>query len=132
MLGSNIAIHNQGYGTSEGLRGRSPNFDESGYFCIPVDFVEFLDVADEQTTDKLVQTVRTPLCPPKLVFPIRQFALQWDLQPAKLYQPVFTSRDGLWRYLIDDIFQAVGFHPRNGSPMFKFHARKKYAKFIVR
>ena len=58
MLGPNIAIHEQGYATSEGLRGRSLNFDDSGYFCILVDFVEFLDVTDEQTIDKVTQTVR--------------------------------------------------------------------------
>ena len=57
-------------------------------------------------------------------------SLQWDLQPGKLYQPVYTCKDGLWRYVIDDIFQAVGFHPGNGLPVFKFFSRKKYAKGV--
>lgn len=46
--------------------------------------------------------------------------LQWDLQQGKLYQPVYTCKDGLWRYIIDDTLQAVGFHPCNGSLVFKF------------
>lgn len=29
---------------------------------------------------------------------------------------------------MEDILEAVGFHPRNGLPVFKFSARKKYAK----
>ncbi|KIK14917.1 hypothetical protein PISMIDRAFT_342535 [Pisolithus microcarpus 441] len=35
--------------------------------------------------------------------------------------------DGLWRYLIDDIIQVTGFHPRSGSPVFKFYGRKNLA-----
>ena len=59
MLGPNVAIHHQGYGTSEGLGGRCLNSDDSGDFYIPAkNVVEFLDVTDGQTVDKLVQPVR--------------------------------------------------------------------------
>ena len=50
---------------------------------------------------------------------------QWDLQPGNLYLPVVTTQDGLWRYVIDDVLHVIGFDPHNGSPVFKFHGRKK-------
>ncbi|KIM68271.1 hypothetical protein SCLCIDRAFT_106612 [Scleroderma citrinum Foug A] len=105
VLGPNINIHNFGYGCTEGLRGKAINLGESGDLVLEnEDVVEFLDVTNGQTANKIVQA--------------------WDVRPGIMYQPVYTSRDGLWRYLIDDIFQTVGFHPRNGLPVFKFFARK--------
>ncbi|KIM52482.1 hypothetical protein SCLCIDRAFT_1223676 [Scleroderma citrinum Foug A] len=105
VLGPNITIHNFAYGCTEGLRGKAINLGESGDFILDnEDVVEFLDVTNKHTTDNIVQA--------------------WDIRPGTLYQPVYTSRDGLWRYRIDDIIQAIGFHPRNGLPVFKFFARK--------
>ena len=61
MLGPNIAIHHEGYGCSEGLGGRPLNADDSGEFYFPArNVVEFLDVTDEQTIDKIVQAVHFP------------------------------------------------------------------------
>lgn len=48
----------------------------------------------------------------------------WELQPGMFYQPVSTTYDGLWRYLIDDVIQVTGFDPRNGLPVFRYSRRK--------
>ncbi|KAI6012974.1 GH3 auxin-responsive promoter [Pisolithus marmoratus] len=71
------------------------------------DVIEFLDTSEALAHDNILQA--------------------WDLQPGKCYQPVATTQDGLWRYLIDDIIQVTGFDPRNGSPVFKFYGRKNLA-----
>ena len=58
MLGPNITIHNHGYGTSEGLGGKYLNFGDTGDFFFEIeDIVEFLDVTDMQTIDKVIQVV---------------------------------------------------------------------------
>ncbi|KAI6124025.1 GH3 auxin-responsive promoter [Pisolithus croceorrhizus] len=68
------------------------------------DLIEFLDMSGEQTHGDVLQA--------------------WDLQSGNLYQPVSTTQDGLWRYLIDDIVQVIGFDPRNGLPVFRYSRRK--------
>ena len=50
---------------------------------------------------------------------------QWDLQPGKLYQAVVTTVNGLWRYVLDDVVHVIGFDPRNGSPVFRYHGRTR-------
>lgn len=130
MLGSGITIHNHGYVSTEGLRGKALNFGDSGEFIFDIeDVVEFIDATHEQTHDNIVQAVS--ICCPFVgyQYDISTHNSQWDLKPGKLYLPVYTCRDGLWRYLMEDVLEVVGFHPRNGLPVFKFSSRKKYAKW---
>ncbi|KAL4066057.1 GH3 auxin-responsive promoter [Scleroderma citrinum] len=108
VLGPNVAINSPGYICTEGLRGTMLNVgDTETFFFDTEDVLEFLDVMDTQTHRNIVQ--------------------RWEVQPGRLYQPVFTSQDGLWRYLIDDVVQIIGFDPRNGSPVFRYCARKNLA-----
>ncbi|KAL4078869.1 GH3 auxin-responsive promoter [Scleroderma yunnanense] len=105
VLGPNITIHNHAYGCTEGLVCKALNFGDTGAYIVDTeDVVEFLDVADMQLPCNIVQG--------------------WGVQAGRLYQPVYTSRNGLWRYLIDDIIEVIGFHPHKGLPVFKYSARK--------
>ncbi|KAI6138967.1 GH3 auxin-responsive promoter-domain-containing protein [Pisolithus tinctorius] len=69
------------------------------------DLIEFLDMTEGETMEKY-------------------FKRYWELQPGMFYQPVSTTYDGLWRYLIDDVIQVTGFDPRNGLPVFRYSRRK--------
>ncbi|KAI5989951.1 GH3 auxin-responsive promoter [Pisolithus albus] len=108
ILGQNVLIQNVGYGCTECIMGRTLNVDDTETFVFDTgDFVEFLDISEALVHENILQS--------------------WDLQPGKCYQPVATTGDGLWRYLIDDIVQVTGFDPRSGSPVFKFYGRKNLA-----
>ncbi|KAI6038427.1 GH3 auxin-responsive promoter-domain-containing protein [Pisolithus marmoratus] len=92
-------------GLTSTRRGRNLNFEDTETFVMaPDDIIEFLDMTKEPTNGGVLQA--------------------WDLQPGKFYQPVSTTRNGLWRYLIDDVIQVVGFDPRNGLPVFRYSRRK--------
>ncbi|KAI5993123.1 GH3 auxin-responsive promoter, partial [Pisolithus marmoratus] len=108
VLGQNVHIRNVGYGCTECPMGRMLNIDDNETFVLETDnVVEFLDTSEALVHDNILQA--------------------WELQPGKYYQPVTTTQDGLWRYLIDDIIQVTGFDPRNGSPVFKFYGRNNLA-----
>ena len=70
VLGPNINIHNFGYGCTEGLRGKAINLGESGDLVLEnEDVVEFLDVTNGQTANKIVQAVC--ISTPSLPFSLR-------------------------------------------------------------
>ncbi|KAI6129046.1 GH3 auxin-responsive promoter [Pisolithus croceorrhizus] len=105
VLGPNAVLHNPWYVCTECLIGRNLNPEDTETFVVATDeLIEFLDMTEEQMRGEVLQA--------------------WDLQPGKFYQPVSTTQDGLWRYLIDDIIQVVGFDPRNGLPVFRYSRRK--------
>ncbi|KAI6111051.1 GH3 auxin-responsive promoter [Pisolithus sp. B1] len=105
VLGPNIVIHNPWYACTECLIGRNLNRGDTDTFVVAADdLIEFLDMSGEQTHGDVLQA--------------------WDLQSGNLYQPVSTTQDGLWRYLIDDVVQVIGFDPRNGLPVFRYSRRK--------
>ncbi|KAI6151124.1 GH3 auxin-responsive promoter [Pisolithus tinctorius] len=105
ILGPNVIIHNPWYICSECLIGRTLNFGDTETFVVATDdLIEFLDMTTERMPGQVLQA--------------------WDLQPGKFYQPVATTHDGLWRYLIDDVIQVTGFDPRNGLPVFRYSGRK--------
>ena len=49
---------------------------------------------------------------------------QWEVEVGKRYEPIVTTRDGLWRYRLGDIVHIVGFHPESNSPLFKCVGRR--------
>ncbi|KAI6013498.1 GH3 auxin-responsive promoter [Pisolithus microcarpus] len=105
VLGPNVLIQNIGYGCTECSVGRMLNIGDTETFVLETgDHIEFLDTSKAPVRDNILQA--------------------WDLEPGKYYQPVATTEDGLWRYLVDDVIQVTGFDPRNGSPVFKFYGRK--------
>ncbi|KAI6138937.1 GH3 auxin-responsive promoter-domain-containing protein [Pisolithus tinctorius] len=92
ILGPNVVVHNPCYICTECLIGRTLNFEDTETFVATTDeLIEFLDVTQEPTRGQVLQA--------------------WDLRPGKFYQPVSTTRDGLWRYLIDDVIQVTWLRP---------------------
>ncbi|KAI6038426.1 GH3 auxin-responsive promoter [Pisolithus marmoratus] len=105
VLGPNVAIYNPWYACTECLIGRNLNpYDTETFVVSTDDLIEFLDMTDDSTNGDVLQA--------------------WDLRPGTFYQPVSTTYDGLWRYLIDDVIQVVGFDPRIGLPVFRYSRRK--------
>ena len=51
---------------------------------------------------------------------------------GKQYEPILTTRDGLWRYQLGDILSIIGFIPESNSPIFKFAGRKSSVSSLPR
>ncbi|KAI6151127.1 GH3 auxin-responsive promoter [Pisolithus tinctorius] len=104
ILGPNVVIYNPLYICTECLIGRTLNLEDTETFVVATDdLIEFLDMTQESTHGQVLQS--------------------WDLEPGKFYQPMSTTHDGLWRYLIDDVIQVTGFDPRSGLPVFRYSRR---------
>lgn len=43
---------------------------------------------------------------------------------GKQYEPILTTRDGLWRYKLGDALAIVGFDAESGAPVFKYAGRR--------
>ncbi|KAF8836518.1 hypothetical protein BDN67DRAFT_320800 [Paxillus ammoniavirescens] len=105
ILGSNIAIHNVGYGATECHIAATYDTNDLEKFVIQTeDVIEFLDAAAEETHENILQV--------------------WDLKAGKQYQIVVTTRNGLWRYPLGDVVDIVGFDGDDGSPVLKYLGRK--------
>ena len=40
---------------------------------------------------------------------------KWNIEVGKKYEVVLMTRDGLWRYCLGDVIEAIGFDPRDGQ-----------------
>ena len=49
---------------------------------------------------------------------------QWEVEVGKQYEPILTTRNGLWRYRLGDILTIIGFDPRSQAPIFKWAGRR--------
>ncbi|KAF9221101.1 hypothetical protein BS17DRAFT_768874 [Gyrodon lividus] len=105
VLGPTIAIRNPGYASTEAFIAVCYDIDDLDTFVLLTeDVVEFLGVAAEETHENILQV--------------------WDLEVGRQYQIVLTTKNGLWRYLLGDIVEIVGFDADDGSPVFKYSGRK--------
>ncbi|KIJ04582.1 hypothetical protein PAXINDRAFT_94548, partial [Paxillus involutus ATCC 200175] len=105
ILGPTVTIRTLQYGATEGQIADPYDMDDlDTYVLQPEDVIEFLDVTAEETRENILQA--------------------WDLEAGKQYQIVLTTRDGLWRYLLGDVIDVVGFDTDDGSPVFKYSGRK--------
>ncbi|KIJ06281.1 hypothetical protein PAXINDRAFT_140712 [Paxillus involutus ATCC 200175] len=113
ILGPTIAIHGLGYGATEcGIAAPYDVDDLDTLVLQSEDVIEFLDVAAEETHQNILQA--------------------WDLEAGKRYQIVVTTRSGLWRYLLGDVVDIVGFDGDDGSPVFKYLGRKSQVVLSIR
>ncbi|KAG1840823.1 GH3 auxin-responsive promoter-domain-containing protein [Suillus subalutaceus] len=107
VLGPSIPTQATGYGSSEGgialpYHKGNPNTD---YKVLFVDLLtEFLDVRSNE--------------PPERVLPIYELVLGGH------YEPVLTTRSGLWRYRIGDVITVKGFAPDDGLPVINYLHRR--------
>ncbi|KAF8836519.1 hypothetical protein BDN67DRAFT_911028 [Paxillus ammoniavirescens] len=105
ILGPTIVVRGLGYGATECGIAVPYDVDDLDTFVLQSeDVIEFLDVAAEETHQNILQAS--------------------DLEVGKQYQIVVTTRDGLWRYLLGDVVDIVGFDGDDGSPVLKYLGRK--------
>ncbi|KAH7917727.1 hypothetical protein BV22DRAFT_1135171 [Leucogyrophana mollusca] len=104
-VGPNVHIRAVGYIASEGSIGTVYDPQELNLFrSITGDVVEYLDVSLDETAAGLVPA--------------------WELQTGHKYEIVLTTRNGLWRYRMEDIVEIAGFDPRDGTPILKYVERR--------
>lgn len=48
----------------------------------------------------------------------------WKVEVGKRYEVILTTRDGLWRFRLNDIVEVVGFDPRDGQPIIHYVQRR--------
>ncbi|KAI9571597.1 GH3 auxin-responsive promoter-domain-containing protein [Boletus coccyginus] len=68
------------------------------------DIIEFLDLSLDATHEN----IRQP----------------WDVEVGRYYEPILTTRDGLWRYRLGDVVCIIGFDPESNFPIFKYSGRR--------
>ncbi|KIJ05550.1 hypothetical protein PAXINDRAFT_141226 [Paxillus involutus ATCC 200175] len=113
ILGPTIAIRGLGYGATECHIAVPYDVDDLDTLVLQSeDVIEFLDVAAEETHQNILQA--------------------WDLEAGKQYQIVANTRDGLWRYLLGDVVDIVGFDGDDGSPVLKYLGRKSQVVLSIR
>ncbi|EIW81567.1 hypothetical protein CONPUDRAFT_90431 [Coniophora puteana RWD-64-598 SS2] len=55
----------------------------------------------------------------------------WNVEVGKVYEPVATTRDGLWRYRTRDSIEVVGFSPIDGSPLIEYKERRNQSMWVA-
>ncbi|KAF8127935.1 GH3 auxin-responsive promoter [Boletus edulis] len=105
FLGPDAAIRSPGFGTTECWIGSSYSPLELNQFKITNnDIIELLDISKDDSIDALAQL--------------------WEVELGKRYEPVLTTRDGLWRYRLGDVVEICGFDPTDGVPIIRFVERR--------
>ncbi|KAG1729171.1 GH3 auxin-responsive promoter [Suillus occidentalis] len=107
VLGPSVAMQSPCYGSSECYIGipylnGDPNTD---FKVVPVDGVtEYLDVRSNEPSERVLSA--------------------WELVTGGHYEPVLTTRNGLWRYRIGDVVTVKGFAPDDGLPVINYLHRR--------
>lgn len=93
--------------------------------------IELLDVEDIQSLDNLLQPVSIILF--YFIAPMYNLTglRQWEIIQGKKYEVVVTNKDGLWRYLLNDVIEIAGFSPVDGQPLFRYIGRKEYVVCLL-
>ncbi|EIW81570.1 hypothetical protein CONPUDRAFT_144290 [Coniophora puteana RWD-64-598 SS2] len=55
----------------------------------------------------------------------------WKLETGKVYEPVVTTRDGLWRYRTRDAVVVRGFSPAEGVPLIEYKERRNQSMWVA-
>ncbi|KAG1863073.1 GH3 auxin-responsive promoter [Suillus subluteus] len=113
-LGPSVPTQSPGYGSSEGgvaitYHKGDPKTDFKVVF---VDVVtEFLDVYSNEPSERVLSI--------------------WELVPGGHYEPVLTTRNGLWRYRLGDVVTVKGFAPDDGLPVINYLHRREGGLVMV-
>ncbi|KAF8421116.1 GH3 auxin-responsive promoter-domain-containing protein [Boletus edulis BED1] len=104
FLGPDVDIHFLGYATTECSIGTPYNPFELNHFkLIDYEIIELLDISESESIGGIAQL--------------------WEVEVGKRYEPVLTTRDGLWRHRLGDIVEVSGFDPADGVPIIQFVGR---------
>ncbi|KAH7913708.1 GH3 auxin-responsive promoter [Hygrophoropsis aurantiaca] len=103
-LGPDVLINSGVIGASEGQTAISRGSTDLNLFKVTAqDFVEYLDVTKDPSAANLVPA--------------------WELEAGRRYEVILTTRDGLWRYRLEDIIEVAGFDPDDGFPLLRYIER---------
>ncbi|KAG2120452.1 GH3 auxin-responsive promoter [Suillus discolor] len=106
-LGPSVTMQAPCYGSSECFIAvpyfnGNPNTD---FKMVPVDGVtEYLDVRSNEPSERVLSA--------------------WELETGGHYEPVLTTRNGMWRYRIGDVVVVKGFAPDDGLPVINYLHRR--------
>ncbi|KAG1749294.1 GH3 auxin-responsive promoter [Suillus lakei] len=106
ILGPDVTMQTPGYGCSECVIGATYQPGDLNRFKVLLAdaFIEYLDMDAEEVSNKLCAA--------------------WEAEPGRLYEPVLTTCNGLWRYRLGDVVELLGFAPDDGSPVVRFVERR--------
>ncbi|KAG2145879.1 GH3 auxin-responsive promoter [Suillus clintonianus] len=106
ILGPDVILQTPAYACSECVLGVMYQPGDLNRFRVSNDvFIEYLDVNAEEVSNNLCAA--------------------WEAEPGRLYEPIITTYDGLWRYRLGDVVELLGFAPDDGTPVVKFVERRK-------
>ncbi|KAH7908601.1 GH3 auxin-responsive promoter [Hygrophoropsis aurantiaca] len=107
-LGPKVLINSRSMGAREGYIGESYSFTDLNLFkLVTKEFTEYLDITKDPSPANLVPA--------------------WDLETGRRYEVFLTTRDGVWRYRLEDIIEVAGFDPGDGMPLLRYIERLKCA-----
>ncbi|KAH7909004.1 GH3 auxin-responsive promoter [Hygrophoropsis aurantiaca] len=105
-LGPEVLINSRGMGASEGYIGESCSFTDLNLFKLATkEFIEYLDIMKDPSPANLVPA--------------------WEVETGRRYEVFLTTRDGLWRYRLEDIIEVAGFDSGDGIPLLRYVERLK-------
>ncbi|EIW75937.1 hypothetical protein CONPUDRAFT_131422 [Coniophora puteana RWD-64-598 SS2] len=111
FVGPDVKVATPGYGCTECPVGGTFGAEVPSVFKVVNDnYIELLEILDDGEDGAVKQL--------------------WEVEFGKLYEPVFTTYDGLWRYRIQDVVQAVGFDPADGALVLKYKERRNLSMKI--
>ncbi|KAG1779295.1 GH3 auxin-responsive promoter [Suillus placidus] len=107
-LGPSVLTQSPGYGSTEGgvaitYHKGDPKTDLKVVFVDAV--TEFLDVGSNEPSERVLSI--------------------WELVAGGHYEPVLTTRNGLWRYRLGDVITVKGFAPDDGLPVINYLHRRE-------
>ncbi|KAH7886704.1 GH3 auxin-responsive promoter [Phlebopus sp. FC_14] len=105
---SDVTLRSPGYVLSECW----PGIAFSGinlYSLAGDDYYEFLPTSEVEISESETAECLIPAC---------------QVETGKTYEPVLTSKDGLWRYRLGDLIRIEGFESTNGFPIMSFIERR--------
>ncbi|KIJ14813.1 hypothetical protein PAXINDRAFT_134449, partial [Paxillus involutus ATCC 200175] len=98
---SDVSLRSPGYVLSESWTG----ITYSGIDLHKLagdDYYEFLPTSAVEISEKETADCLIPV---------------WQVETGKTYEPILTSKDGLWRYRLGDLVTIEGFEPADGFPI---------------
>ncbi|OAX33279.1 hypothetical protein K503DRAFT_804497 [Rhizopogon vinicolor AM-OR11-026] len=107
VLGPSVAIRSRVYGSSEcRIALRYLNGNPAIDLKVTMDnLIEFVDVLSDEPSERILSA--------------------WELVKGRHYQPILTTRSGLWRYRLGDVIVVKGFAPDDGMPVINYMHRRE-------
>ncbi|KAF8959159.1 GH3 auxin-responsive promoter [Flammula alnicola] len=107
-FGPTVNLQSVIYAATETMVGYGYDANDINLYRLDSDeHIELLDVEKERSIENLSQP--------------------WEVEPGRKYEVVVTNKDGLWRYMLEDIVQVAGFSPADGQPLIRYIERKGVA-----